>query len=164
MRGWEGSFCPRYISILTLYRVTNLHCKINFGDKFVLYLINSFLVQSSRGANHKCHFVTPAPDEKTCEKSGFQGHLTGYREMGEAHHLMSTAGKGSEQPISAGRAKPCLSSLPVERSVVLKVLKYAFPLSSTPRAVGFLLCRTRVVSKEKIRYLGELIVRTGLLV
>ena len=57
-----------------------------------------------------------------------------------------------------------LSSLPVERSVVLKVLKYAFPLSSAPSAVGFLLCCTRVVSKEKICYFGELIIRTGLLV
>lgn len=39
--GWEGSFCPRYIYILTLFRVTNLYCKINLGDKFVLYLIPS---------------------------------------------------------------------------------------------------------------------------
>lgn len=117
-----------YIYLLTLYWVTNLYCKINLGDKFVLYLINSFQVQSWRGANHKCHFVTSAPDEKTCEKSEFQGHVTGYREMGKAHHMMSTAGNGSERPISAAQAKMRLSSLLL--SVLLRWKCWSTPFSS----------------------------------
>ena len=83
--------------------------------------------------------------------------------MGKAHHMMSTAGNGSERPISAAQADASLIPS-AERSVALKVLKYTFLLSSAPGAVGFLLCCTRVVTKKKIRYFGESIIRTGLLV
>lgn len=42
MRGGKDLSVPDiYIYILTLFRVTNLYCKINLGDKFVLYLIPS---------------------------------------------------------------------------------------------------------------------------
>ena len=85
--------------------------------------------------------------------------------MGKAHHMMSkAAGNGSERPISAAQADASLIPS-AERSVALKVLKYTSLLSSAPGAVGFLLCCTRVVTKKKkIRYFGESIIRTGLLV
>ena len=68
--------------------------------------------------------------------------------MGKAHHMMSTAGNGSERPISAAQADASLIPS-AERSVALKVLKYTFLLSSAPGAVGFLLCCIRVVTKKK---------------
>ena len=104
--------------------------------------------------------MTSAPDEKTCEKSEFQGHATGYREMGEvvckAHRMTSTAGNGTEQPISAAQAKMRLPSLPVERSVFfLKVLKYIFPLfSSQCRGILFVLHTSCERRRRKIHYLG----------
>ena len=99
--------------------------------------------------------MTSAPDEKTCEKSEFQGHGTGYREMGEvvckAHCMTSTAGNGTEQPISAAQAKMRLPSLPVERSVFFfESAEVHFPsLQSAPSAVGFFSCCTRVASEEE---------------
>lgn len=114
--------------------------------------------------------MTSAPDEKTCEKSEFQGHGTGYREMGEvvckAHRMTSTAGNGTEQPISAAQAKMRLPSLPVERSVFFfESAEVHFPSLQLPVPWdSFRAAHELRAKKKKNPLFGASIIRTGLLV